>query len=80
MARKSTITIADLSDGDTRQHTFEGETMNLKEAVEAAGFSLDDVNTVERNEAVIPEESWEVATVRNGDNIFLIPVVEGGQK
>lgn len=80
MARKSTITVADLSDGETKQYTFEGDAMNLREAVEAAGFSLDDVNTVERNEAVIPEDNWDTETVRNGDSIFLIPLVEGGRK
>lgn len=37
------------------------------------------MNAVERNEAPIAEKDLETATVRNGDTVYLIPLIEGGK-
>ncbi len=76
--RKSTVTVASLADGKTEMFTFEGDSMLLTDAVAEAGFDLDEVNSVERNEAAISEKDLETATVRNGDVVYLIPLIQGG--
>lgn len=78
--RKSTVTVASLADGETKLYTFDGDTMLLTEVVSEAGFDLDEVNSVERNELPIADGDLETATVRNGDVVYLIPLIEGGKK
>lgn len=76
--RHSIVEVATLEDGETKRVAFEGETKPLTEVVDMAGFSLEDADKVLRNEVEIPADKLEEATVRNGDVVFLVPLIEGG--
>lgn len=78
--RHSIVEVATLEDGETERVAFEGETMPLTKVCEKAGFAdeLANATKVLRNEVEIPADKLEEATVRNGDVVFLIPLIEGG--
>ena len=72
----SIVKVATVGNG-VKEVCFEGTKMSLTEAIEQAGFSLDE-NRVRVNRVELASEAVKSQRVKDGDVVFLMPNLVGG--
>ena len=79
MKRNHIVKVATLDDGEVQEHAWQGEPKLLSEVLEALGVDVTDYNAVQLNNVPVPADELEALTVQNGDQVFLVPLIEGGK-